>query len=280
MSYGVAEELTLSVMTLRHTHLTDRLQAAGIAGFQGFGWRLEDFDVPHDHEVGEFELLKLALSSGLKATEVEFFRHWVGLENDPEYKKREHHLFTLAKRLGSRRLNVAVFERHPRTEVVTALSALCQRAAPYHLVVQLEFMPYESAVSTLAEAWEIVRTVRRPNLGLLIDAWHWGRSQDPEAALKHIPAHYITGVQLSDDRTKAMHDLTDESRHHRLIPGTGSVDLPAFLHTLERHGVKAPLSVEVISDRLDHLPPIQAAAEVAHGTRSVLWRAWRRSHQI
>jgi sugar phosphate isomerase/epimerase len=276
VSYGVAEDLTLSFMTLRHTHLMDRLQAAGIAGFQGYGWRLEDFDVAQNHEVGEFELIKQALATGLKADEVEFFRHWVGHQEEADYKKREHHLFSLAKRLGSRRLNVAVFTPHTRAEVVESLAALCRRAAPYHLIVQLEFMPYEPAVPTLAEAWEIVRAVRKPNLGLLIDAWHWARSpEDPAKSLKHIPAHYITGVQISDDRHRATHDLTDESRHHRLIPGTGSVNLPEFLRALESHGVQAPLSVEVMSDRLDSMPPIQAAAEVAHGTRSVLWRTWR-----
>jgi sugar phosphate isomerase/epimerase len=120
--------------------------------------------------------------------------------------------------------------------------------------------------------------VKRPNLGLLLDAWHWARSQEPEKALRHIPTHYITGIQLSDDLARPTHDLTGESRHYRLIPGTGYIDLPVFLHALESHGVKAPLSVEVMSDRLDSLPPIQAASEVARGTRSVLWRAWRQSH--
>jgi sugar phosphate isomerase/epimerase len=273
LSYGVADELTLSAMTLRHTRLADRLQAAGIAGFQGFGWRLEDFDVPHGHELGEFRLIQLAQSSGLKATEAEYLRHWVGREHEKQFQAQEHHLFQLARRLETRRLNVAIFESHPHEQIMEALAALCRRAAPYHLIVQLEFMPYEPSVPTLADAWQIVHEVRRPNLGLLIDAWHWGRSHDPAAALAHIPAHYITGIQLSDDQAHAMPDLTTESRHHRLIPGTGSVNLPAFLLAMSAHGVKAPLSVEVMSDRLDAMPAIQAASELAHGTRSVLWRA-------
>lgn len=282
MNYGEADELTLSAMTLRHVHLADRIQAAANAGFQGYSWRLEDFDAPDDHKQGESELLQVALLSGLKATEVEYFRDWVSLDNEPEYKIRENHLFSLAKQLGSHRLNVYVLESHPRGAVVESVAALCSRAAPYDLTVQLEFIPYEPAVPTLAVAWEIVREAHHPNLGLILDAWHWSRSLSPEKVLEDIPAHYITSIQLSDGLAKPMHDLADESRHYRLIPGTGGINLPGFLYTLSTHGVKAPLTVEVMSNQLDSIAPIQAAAEVARGTRSMLWRTqqlFQHSHE-
>jgi sugar phosphate isomerase/epimerase len=257
-------------MTLRNTTLPERIEVAAQAGFSGIGWRLEDFEAAESAGSNERHILRLLESAGVQAVEVEFFREWVGLERDSVYQGREHELLRLAGNLGSRYLNVAVYERESRGEVVEAMAGLCHRAAEYHLVVQLEFMPYDPAVPSLEKAWEIVRSVRLPNAGLLLDAWHWARSYGPEAALAEIPAGRITGIQLCDALPKPQPDLAAESRHHRLLPGEGSVN---FLRVLARHGVSCPVSVEVMSDDLDELPPLEAADQAANDARTVLQKA-------
>jgi sugar phosphate isomerase/epimerase len=265
MKNSVVADLTLSVMTLRGIAFPERIRAASAAGFRGIGWRLEDFNTNTEHEI-----VRLLDESEVLPIEVEFFRDWVGLEGQPAYQKHESALLKLAGRLKARHINVAVFERESQEEIVAALSGLCGRAAEYDLLVQLEFMPYDPSVSSLHAAWEVVRKVAAPNAGLLLDAWHWARSPGSEEALVEIPANQITGVQLSGHLPEPLRDMAEESRHYRQLPGDEAV---RFLRLLELHGVSCPLSVEVMSDDLDKLPPAEATTQVADAARSVLRKA-------
>ena len=176
----------------------------------------------------------------------------------------------MAKQIGARHINLADFTPAPQTEIVTTLRALCRRASAYNLIVQLEPMAYTPPVNSLQRAWDIVREVNEPNAGLLIDAWQWAREGETPGSLRQVPPGRITSIQLSDTLAAPLPDIIQESRHHRRIPGTGSFDLPTFLRALTDHGVRAPLSVEVMSDELDALPPAEAARQVADGTRSML----------
>jgi sugar phosphate isomerase/epimerase len=272
MGYGVADDLILSTMTLRYASLVERIEASGIAGFRGIGWRLDDFVDARRAGLEEEELIHLMNLAKVLPLEVEFFREWLGLEDDPAYQARETELFSLAGRLGARHMNVFVFESRPKQEIIARFAGLCRRASRYGLIVQLEFMPYTPPVDTLQNAWDIIQEAGEPNAGLLIDAWHWARTDGPGEALKRIPPERITSIQLGDILAKPLPEVTEESRHHRCIPGKGAMDLASFLRTLEEHGVQAPLSVEVISDELDAMPALEAARDVAQGTRSVLWR--------
>ena len=273
MAYTVADDVILSVMTLRNAPLVERVQAAGIAGFRAIGWRLDDLLTAKASGLQDGDIEQLFVVSGVRPLEVEFFREWLGRENDPQYQEKEDQLFAWAERLHARHLNVAVFDVLPKSEVAAGFAALCRRAAAHNLIAQLEFMPYTPPAHSLKDAWDIVRASDAPNAGLLIDAWHWARTANVIGALQEIPPAKITCIQLGDVLTEPMPEVTEESRHHRRVPGTGAMDLRQFLDRLLAHGVRAPLSVEVMSDRLDALAPIDAACEVARGTRSVLWSA-------
>lgn len=270
MGYSEDDNLTLSAMTLRKATLVDRVKAAAHAGFQGVGWRFEDI---YDSGLDEAAIIKLFSQSRAKPVEIEFFRDWVGRDNDTAYLAKEDRLLDLAGELHSKRINVAVFQDKPLEKIADSMKRLCQRAADFNMIVQLEFMPYTPPITSLRSAWDIVDGVAEPNAGLLIDAWHWGRTKHPEKDLVEVPAGRVTGIQLSDDLARPMRNVTEESRHDRLIPGTGALNLRQFLKILSDHGVTAPLSVEVMSDELDNLPPRTAALKVANATRDVLKQA-------
>jgi sugar phosphate isomerase/epimerase len=262
-TYGPDTPLTLSVMTLRTASFAERIQAAKAARFQGIGWRLEDFENTSNAE-------QLLTESKLKPDEVEFFRDWIGRENDQAYREREGKLLELAGRLGAKRLNVAVFEQKSKGEITYSFAELCKRAASFTVTVQLEFMPYTPPVNSLRQAWEIVREANQSNAGLLIDTWQWARAGESAASLGGIPPEKITGIQLSDDLAKPLTDVIEESRHDRLVPGEGAFNIIEFLRMLASHGYSAPISVEIMSDELDKMPPTEAAIKVAEATRTVL----------
>ena len=56
-------------------------------------------------------------------------------------------------------------------------------------------------------------------------------------------------------------------------PGQGDFDLDGFLRALLATGTTAPVSVEVLSDHNDQLPPATVARTLATATRSVLLAA-------
>lgn len=269
--YNGSSDLTLSAMTLRNASLNDRIKASAEAGFQGIGWRFEDFtDSRFTQGLSEQDAQRLVNESGIQAPEIEFFREWVGLENDQKYQEREARILALASQLGAKQISVAVFKPIPQEAIVASLRTLCRHTATQNLIVQLEPMVYTPPVNSLERAWEIIRAVNEPNTGIVIDAWQWAHEDESAETLKTIPAERVTCIQLSDALSYQLPDAADESRHHRCIPGTGSIDLMALLRMLFDHGIRAPLSVEVMSDRLDELSPYDAARQVADGTRAVL----------
>jgi sugar phosphate isomerase/epimerase len=276
--YDETQDLTLSVMTLRKVEFDVRARAAAAAGFAGIGWRLEDFAGGGTETIESG--VKLLTELHLEATELEFLRDWLGREHEPDYQEQERRLWAAANRLGTKRVSVADFDPGEPELIVPGLKGLCRRASEFGLTVQLEFMPYTPPVNSLSAARELIQSVDEPNCGLLIDAWHWFRSPGSSQELEGVPADRITGIQLGDGPSQAATDTIDESRHHRLVPGGGEFDLRGFLRQLAEHGVRAPLSVEVMSDELDDLTPETAARLVADGTREFLKTAGQAGRDV
>jgi 4-hydroxyphenylpyruvate dioxygenase len=114
------------------------------------------------------------------------------------------------------------------------------------------------------------------NATLLFDAWHFHRGGAALAELATIPVGGISCLQISDASRLAEADLGEESRHGRLLPGEGVIDLVGLLGRLAAAGHRPPVAVEVLSDRLDREGPMRAAALAAGAAARVLDRAgWR-----
>jgi sugar phosphate isomerase/epimerase len=130
------------------------------------------------------------------------------------------------------------------------------------------------AVAELDPAWDVVRRADRPNGGLALDAWHWFRSGTPSdvATLGGIPGTKVFGVQLDDAPAEPEANLMSATLHHRRLPGEGAIDLAALIDALHEIGTAAPIGVEVFSDALHALGPMEAAERAADATRSVLAR--------
>ena len=51
---------------------------------------------------------------------------------------------------------------------------ICDKAGALGLNISLEFIPF-GGIPTLASAVRLVEAVDRPNLGIVLDVWHWVR---------------------------------------------------------------------------------------------------------
>lgn len=256
--------LTCSANTLRFADLPTRVAAATAAGFQGIGLRVSDY---WEADMTDGDICALLDAHGLRILELEHTWDWsLGVD------EVEETMFHIADRIGIRQLNVPMFAEHPPQDLVRPFAELCDRAAEHGVLVGFEFLPY-SHIRTLDEAWQVVAAAGRPNSGVIIDLWHWFRSGGRPGDLAGLPADAVTSLQLCDVSAQAEHDLAEEARHRRLLPGHGAGDTFGLLRALGDRGVTAPVSVEVFSDDLDARPAEESARLAFGAGTAVLERA-------
>ena len=279
-----AGDLVLCAGTLpRATSFRDRVEAAAAAGFAGISIWGRDYWQARGDSMTDADMRALLADHGLAVAELDpawwwlpgaaEIGHTIRPEDDAEevFRYGEDDLFGIADAIGARSVNaVDVFGGDWSVDdAAEAFAALCDRAAGHGLLVHLEFLPW-SKVPDLASAWEIVRLADRPNGGITIDSWHFFRSDGDLDALRRLPGSRVLGIQLDDGPTQPEADLVAATLHDRLLPGDGEFDLPGLLGVLAEIGTAAPIGVEVFSDDLHSLPPVEAARRAGDAVRRVL----------
>lgn len=98
--------------------------------------------------------------------------------------------------------------------------------------------------------WEMKDTldwidaIGEPNVGLLLDSYHWytiGGTIEELAALR---PEQITHVHLNDAKDVPLEEVLDNDR---LYPGEGIIDLVGFLKTLDQIGYKGSVAQEILT---------------------------------
>ncbi|MET9294662.1 sugar phosphate isomerase/epimerase [Streptomyces sp. NPDC003077] len=255
-------------MTLRNADFEYRVKAAYRAGFDGIGLRVGDYREARAQGWSDDGMRGLLAEYGLHVAEVELLRSWWTAPS-PESAREEDDAFRIADLFGAGRVNAGLPDGTAETDLVREYVRLCARAEIHGLMVPLEFMPY-GAITSLAQAHHIVERADRPNGGLLIDTWHCHRTGVTAADLAALPPERIISVQICDARPVPHPDLRHEARHLRLLPGEGVADIVGALRTLGRCTRVAGVSVEVMSDSLDGIPPDTAAALARSAAQGVL----------
>jgi sugar phosphate isomerase/epimerase len=123
---------------------------------------------------------------------------------------------------------------------------------------------------TLGGALRVVEAVDRPNVGILVDTFHWHASAGTVDDLAGIPARMPVVVHLNDAPPRNAVLLDDSMR---LLPGNGVIDLPGFLNALAARAYQGPLSVELKNPVLHAMDPQEAARLAYAAGAAVLGRA-------
>ena len=97
-------------------------------------------------------------------------------------------------------------------------------------------------VPTLDMAIEIVERVDRPNVGMVLDVFHFYAGGSDLADVQRVPIEKLVVVHLNGAEHLPRQQLTDA---HRLYPGEGVIPITAILSALAKRGYDGVASVEI-----------------------------------
>lgn len=263
MSQAQPKRRVMWAASVRTKTLPERLIAAKLGKFDAMSVFPIDYKMWRDSGLSEQDIRKQIDDAGIKAAIVDPFVQWTPNFAIPDgYPKAnvgfidhtEDQVFAMADALGARQVNCVegLGQRHERAALIDALGAVTERAAKRGISLTIEPMPI-SSIFSLADGWDLVKSINSPNLGLTFDTWHFWRAEPDHQLLATIPADKITEVQLADAKKQLNGDMLNDLLHHRLLPGEGEFDLKATVKVLRDIGAYTSVGPELFSDAMDKL---------------------------
>ncbi|MFT3864285.1 MAG: sugar phosphate isomerase/epimerase [Solirubrobacterales bacterium] len=271
--------LCLWAGSVQRLDFDQRLEAARVGGFDSTS--LFPYEVFRARAAGisDAELRARFEDAGVRVAVIDPLARWLPTwrspgelpADDPAHGNLEpDEVFAMAVAFGADLISVlALYDPPVPVELGgPAFAELCDRAAEHGLRLQLEFIP-GTGIHDLAAAWDIVQAADRPNGGILLDTWHFFRSDSSFELLGALPADRIFSLQIEDAPAAPPADPAHESLHGRLLPGDGGLDLERFIAAIADK-LPALVGPEVFSDELGTLPAAELGRRLGESTRAVL----------
>lgn len=240
---------SLAALTVLELSPPEMVEVAARAGYSHVGLRL----LPATAEEHHFALLSDAAlrrqtqqrlrDSGVGVLDIEILRL--------KPATQVVHLLQLLEvgaEFGATQLLVAGNDAD-ETRLTDNFAQLCDLAKPFGIHPHLEFMPWTDACD-LTQALRIVENAGRSNGCVLVDAFHFDRSNSQLTDLANVDPARLRYVQLCDvagPRPADMQEILRQARSERRFPGEGDCDLQGLLQALPAN---IPVSLEVPTQRL------------------------------
>ncbi|MEL7340363.1 MAG: sugar phosphate isomerase/epimerase family protein, partial [Bacteroidota bacterium] len=145
------------------------------------------------------------------------------------------------------------------------LSAVAEILGYYGIQLGLEYVGPKTLMSrdkyafirTMAELRELIFAIKAPNIGFVLDSFHWYCAGESQADLLSLSADEIVAVDLNDARPDLGPDQQIDGK--RELPGaTGVIDIQAFLAALIRLGYEGPVRAEPFNQVLNEMEDDEA----------------------
>jgi sugar phosphate isomerase/epimerase len=121
-------------------------------------------------------------------------------------------------------------------------------------------------VHSMKEMKELIAEIGKPNVGFVLDTWHWYTAGETVADLETLSNRDIVSVDLNDAPAGIPVEQQVDSR--RELPcSTGVINTAAFLNTLNKLGCDAPVRCEPFNAALRSLAPELALAATVQAMR-------------
>ncbi|HQT63876.1 MAG: 3-keto-5-aminohexanoate cleavage protein [Acidocella sp. 20-57-95] len=250
--------------------LPDKLESAAAAGFQSveiFEADLLAYDgTPRD-------VRRLASDLGLAISIFQPFRDFEGMEPAQLQRNllRAERKFDVMAELGTDLLllcsNIQPATSPDPNRAAADLRLLAERAGARGFRVAYEALAWGTHVKYWRQAWDIIKRVDHPALGLALDSFHTLALGDTLTGIGEVPGETLFFMQLADAPRLNM-DVLSWSRHYRNFPGQGDLDVAGFVRDALKAGYSGPLSLEIFNDDFRAGPTRPMALD---GLRSLIW---------
>jgi sugar phosphate isomerase/epimerase len=250
----------------RHS-LADRCRAAAAGGFTGIGLHADDLPRTIASGLGVAGMRAVLAATGLRMVEIEFLSGWALDTGPAEQEELICRIEAVADVFGGRHVSAGEFRGGAPLDLDAAaarLDRLAARLAERGLQVAVEAFPW-SALAGPTTVPELLRRASAPNLGQLIDVWHFYNNGGDADAL----TGPITAVQLNDG-PRVHQDFLVHARAARRLPGKGELDVVGLVRAVLRTGFTGPWCVEVNTPEFRALPLDEAARRAADTASAAL----------
>lgn len=112
-----------------------------------------------------------------------------------------------------------------------------------------------------------------PNIGLLVDAWHWHHAHATRDDIIRAGRQRIVHIHVSDAKAQPPEEVRD---NQRLLPGEGVIDLVTFFRALRQVGYSDAVSPEPLGRIPQNMPPAEGAKLGLTSTLAVIEKALSR----
>ena len=130
-----------------------------------------------------------------------------------------------------------------KEESIKRLNELADIADEYGVKLAYEFVGYPNcSVNTFGQAYDIVKTLDRDSVGMVLDCFHFHAMGSRIEDLQKAEPEKIFIFHIDDSEDLPVGALRDDKR---LWPGEGVVDLDSILSTLKEIGYSEMASVEL-----------------------------------
>lgn len=156
------------------------------------------------------------------------------------------------------------------------IEKICKELEKYNCVLGIEFIGTESIrkgkkyefVHTLEQIYELCKSIKMENVGILLDSWHLYASDGDIKEIKNLKGNDIVYVHINDAPDIPKSQLVD---NERFLPGeTGVIDLVGFLKALKEIGYNGPVTPEPFNKRINLLPN-EIAVRLTGGYLLKIW---------
>ena len=153
-------------------------------------------------------------------------------------------------------------------ESVKVLNELADIAEKHNVSLAFEFLGQtDCSVQTLDLCNEIVEKVNRPNIGHVIDTFHFYAGNSTFEAIDAMNPEKLFIFHINDAENLPKEQLTDA---HRLYPGTGILPIKEIKAHFDKIGYDRMVSIEIFRPEYWNEDPFEVARKARQATIEVL----------
>lgn len=269
-------KIALNGATTMHADLETDIKAAAAAGFELIEiWAAKLREFLKTKTVAD--LKELLTENNLEPYSINSIEH-ITFRNAEDYAKIKEETEDLSKIAGEINCPYVVVvpgklpENAKKDEIVEesvkVLNELADIAEKYDVGLAFEFLGQtDCSVQTLDLDKEIIEKVNRPNVGLVIDTFHFYAGNSTFEAIETLDPEKLFIFHINDAEDLPKESLTDA---HRLYPGTGILPIKQIKQKFDEIGYDKMVSIEIFRPEYWNEDPYEVARKAKEGTEKVL----------